>query len=64
MIKLICQKCCHIWYTANTSSNQKCNDCGGCLLETELISAKSIENNSDSTDEKKDECKIIHLNFK
>jgi hypothetical protein len=64
MIKLICEKCRHIWYTANTRPNQKCSDCGGYLCQTELIDAKYIEKYSDCIDVKKIECKIIHLNFK
>lgn len=64
MIKLICQKCSHVWYTANTRPDQKCSDCGGYLREIELINAKDIEKVSEGTDEKKDECKVIHLNFK
>jgi hypothetical protein len=64
VIKLICQKCNHVWYTANTRPNQKCGDCGGYLRETELIRAKDIEKNCNDADEKKDECKIIHLSFK
>lgn len=64
VIKLICQKCNHVWYTANTRPNQKCGDCGGYLRETELIRAKDIDKNYEAADEKKDDCKIIHLNFK
>jgi transcription initiation factor IIE alpha subunit len=37
VIKLICKKCGKAWYTANTSSNQKCDDCGGTLEESEMI---------------------------
>ncbi|MGH4119474.1 hypothetical protein [Clostridium sp.] len=45
MIRLVCKKCDHIWYTANTSINQKCDECGGILIEIG-IEAKEIENTS------------------
>lgn len=64
MIKLICQKCNHIWYTANTRPNQKCGECGGYLRETELICAKEIEKTQVIANEKKNECTIIHIDFK
>ncbi len=37
MIKFICKKCGKVWYTANTSSDQKCDDCGGSLEDTEVF---------------------------
>lgn len=36
MLKFICVKCGKVWYTANTSSNQKCDDCGALLEEAEV----------------------------
>ena len=44
MIKLVCEKCAHIWYTSNTSLNQECNECGSRLIEVDFIAAKEIEN--------------------
>ncbi|MBK5240645.1 hypothetical protein [Clostridium sp.] len=43
MIRLVCEKCDHIWYTSNTSINQKCDECGEILIELG-IEAKDIEN--------------------
>jgi hypothetical protein len=43
MIRLVCEKCDHIWYTSNTSINQKCDECGEILVELG-IDAKGIEN--------------------
>jgi rRNA maturation endonuclease Nob1 len=63
MIKLICEKCSHIWYTSNTKPNQKCNDCGGALSEIELIASKEIERSKEYVSEKKSEDKIIYINF-
>jgi predicted nucleic acid-binding Zn-ribbon protein len=63
VIRLICEKCGHVWYTSNTRSNQKCSDCDGHLFETDLINAKNIEKNTTDMSEKKDECKVIHLDF-
>lgn len=36
LIKLVCESCGHIWYTANTQSNQKCSACGGNLVEVDI----------------------------
>jgi DNA-directed RNA polymerase subunit RPC12/RpoP len=36
MIKYVCVKCGKVWYTANTSSDQKCDDCGGLLEDSEV----------------------------
>lgn len=62
MIKLICQKCNHIWYTANTTPNQKCGECGGFLKEIEMINSKEIENTSTDVN-KTAKCNIIPLKF-
>lgn len=35
VIRLICKECNKIWYTANTQSGQRCDDCGGELEESE-----------------------------
>ncbi|TDT50918.1 hypothetical protein [Fonticella tunisiensis] len=35
MIRLVCLSCGKEWYTANTSKDQRCDDCGGELLEKE-----------------------------
>lgn len=43
MIKLVCKECCNVWYTSNTSINQKCDECGEILIELG-IAAKDIEN--------------------
>ncbi|MGV8984572.1 hypothetical protein [Clostridium sp.] len=43
MIKLVCEKCAHIWYTSDTSINQKCDECGERLIETDFINVKEIE---------------------
>jgi hypothetical protein len=43
MIRLVCEKCAHIWYTSNTSINQECDACGAILIELG-IDAKDIEN--------------------
>lgn len=40
MIKLICKSCGETWYTANTSPNQKCSDCGGVLVEDNNMLSK------------------------
>jgi hypothetical protein len=42
MIRLVCEKCAHIWYTSNTSINQECDACGAILIELG-IDAKDIE---------------------
>lgn len=42
MVKYVCVKCGKIWYTANTSSDQKCDDCGGELKEFELYESDTI----------------------
>ena len=46
MIKLVCEKCDHVWYTSNTSDNQECDECGERLIEVDFISIKGIENKS------------------
>jgi len=43
MIKLVCEKCDQIWYTANTNINQKCCECGEILMEVDFIGSKEIE---------------------
>lgn len=45
MIRLVCKKCAHIWYTSNTSINQECDECGEILIEI-AIDAKEIETTS------------------
>lgn len=35
MIKLVCEKCDHVWYTSNTKDNQKCCACGERLIGVE-----------------------------
>lgn len=35
MIKFICKKCGKVWYTANTSPDQKCDECGGLLEKSD-----------------------------
>lgn len=45
MIRLVCEKCAHIWYTSNTNINQECDECGEILIELG-IDAKEIENTS------------------
>lgn len=40
MIKFICEKCGKIWYTANTSLDQKCDDCGGFLEDAETFNKR------------------------
>jgi hypothetical protein len=42
MIRLVCEKCAHIWYTSNTRINQECDACGAILIELG-IEAKDIE---------------------
>lgn len=42
MVKLVCVNCGKTWYTANTSSNQKCDDCGGILKESEKYEAEKL----------------------
>lgn len=42
MIRLVCEKCAHIWYTSNTSINQECDACGAILIELG-IDVKDIE---------------------
>ena len=44
MIKLVCEKCDHVWYTSNTSDNQHCDECGERLIEVDFINVKGIEN--------------------
>lgn len=36
MVKYVCVECGKVWYTANTNSDQKCDDCGGLLKEAEV----------------------------
>jgi len=48
MIKLVCEKCTHTWFTANTSINQRCCDCGEKLIEVDCIRAKEIEKSTES----------------
>lgn len=55
MIKLICKRCGQTWYTANTKPNQKCGECGGDLIEEDLI------NSNDTNTDKENSCKIIYL---
>lgn len=43
MIKLICEGCSKVWYTANTKHNQECSDCGGNLIEDDFIFPKDID---------------------
>lgn len=33
MVKYVCINCGKVWYTANTSANQKCDDCGALIKE-------------------------------
>lgn len=42
MVKYVCSKCGKVWYTANTSSDQKCDDCGGILKESALYENELI----------------------
>lgn len=63
VIRLVCSKCNHIWYTSNTRANQKCGDCGGILHETELIVSKEIETNKEVESERINS-KVIFVDFK
>ncbi|MCM8711373.1 hypothetical protein M2651_10110 [Clostridium sp. SYSU_GA19001] len=42
MIKLVCENCGRVWYTANTEPNQKCSVCGGNLYEVDML--KKLDN--------------------
>lgn len=61
MIRLICEKCSTVWYTANTRPNQKCGDCGGNLIEEDLIIPKDIEMKKESTINKDGQDAAIHF---
>lgn len=61
MIKLKCQKCGEIWYTANTRPNQECSECGGDLTSEDLITEKDIKIKGSSIIYKNEENKVLHL---
>lgn len=46
MIKLVCKECGKVWYTANTSANQKCDECGGLLDNSKIVVKKVCINNN------------------
>jgi predicted nucleic acid-binding Zn-ribbon protein len=42
--RFICTKCGKVWYTADMRSGQKCDDCKGDLVDTELYEQERPDN--------------------
>lgn len=40
MVRYVCIKCGKVWYTSNTSPDQKCDDCGGLLKASDIYNGK------------------------
>jgi hypothetical protein len=47
MIKLVCQKCFRVWYTADTRPDQLCSECGGELKEEDIVINKQMISKED-----------------